>query len=558
MGLISRLRHYDSDRRRSMISPSPSPSPSPSHKKASESLSSSTSDFSHTSLSSVSSQDSGNRTESLPKNKLRQNSSIGYPASHRNSMPVFPTLQPAGEPRKRENFAASPSRSPKTGKVAPSNAPSNAPQTIGQNASGYSPNKARSAGNVAGSKHPHRLSLQPHQMYQPPQASQAPQAPYPQTHQAPQTPRSPRTPQPYSPVHQTIHETTAFAGDETQISISEESETEDSQDEEGIEVTSDGESESGFGHAQNHPYYEQWKQYYQVLEMQKQQGVSAQSHAPASPISQKGMYPGMSNKDGHSGRFYNKVHLAESEDSLVLNSRRSTIRSNRSASVPSSEVSKAMGNNRAISVNVASADKLSDSRFNATEEMYQKPGIPKPRNISANSVTSRLTQLSMASNGTGQISDYAAFIMSDDSDSETTTIRERAGASEEATTEEAPRSMLSESNGQDHYNVTDFYQQPGALELDSNTSALNRNASTASSNSYSSLQSEKNFIVGPSLRRVATPSFRKNSSGSKRRISQFSVKKVRASHVWSATSYCCNAPAPATRGCGVAKKIVQL
>ncbi|KAM9921919.1 hypothetical protein OXX59_006186, partial [Metschnikowia pulcherrima] len=89
MGLIARLRHHDSDRRRSLQTPSPS------HTKASASVSSSASDFSHTSLSSASSQDSVN----LPK--ARSGAKIpSYPPSHRNSMPVM--TQATGDARKRD------------------------------------------------------------------------------------------------------------------------------------------------------------------------------------------------------------------------------------------------------------------------------------------------------------------------------------------------------------------------------------------------------------------------------------------------------------------------
>lgn len=344
-----------------------------------------------------------------------------------------------------------------------------------------------------------------------------------------------------------------LASEDANISMSEESASEDSQVE-GSEYTSDGESDAGFAQAKSHPYYEQWKQYYRALELQKQRGAMGPQKPQSQPAPLRNLYPGLGPslappQTAPSERFYNIVQTADADSSsLVQNSRRDTLKSTRSASVPPEDHGKHAPKTRAISVNAASpagpvnsnldveyettqskenvGNDESFDKFTPLEPAKMRP--PQSRNISSALVASRLRQLSVNTTGT-QISDYGAFVVSDsdsdndndndnehDHDNDESTLNTRDGA--EAMYDQEQKQTQTQIEPQMHnpppseslqnlYAVVDAYQEPAQIGgAEPEDSGLNRNTSSASTNSYNSLQSEKNFSVGPSLRRVATPS----------------------------------------------------
>ncbi|QBM87447.1 TPR repeat [Metschnikowia aff. pulcherrima] len=535
MGLIARLRHHDSDRRRLLQTPSPS------HTKASASVLLSASDFLHTSLSLASSQDLVN----LPKARLGAKIP-SYPPSHRNSMPVM--TQATGDARKRDGHMTHrvnvhPDVGPNSAAGHSMSHPINHPvnHQMGHQMSHLGADKA---------PRPPQQVLQlpplPTQHPMPPQ-----NMPHPYAQSAGQlghvTHTGGNSGHAYLPPPQPESEPlpAVSSGDDTQISVSE-----DSADD-GSEFTSDGESEGGLAQAKNHPYYEQWKQYYKALEQQRQQGQAPQGSQqaappqmpPLTPLPMKKLYPGMNflHPSTASDRFYNTVQTAGSRNSLLLNSRRSTMKSNRSALVPLQEHSTPVARNRAISVNVAVPEKNDsfdendehEHEHEASEESlngckkdegdgsahrvtYKSLDPPKQRHVLTALAVSRMRQLSMNLN-TDQISDYAAFILSDESDNDDKTLQtsDEPGISEPL--QKPPKTTFREpstASEQGLDSVLECYQAQDPLP---ESRDLNRNSSSASNSSYNSLQSEKHFNVGPSLRRVAAPASRMNSVGSKKK-----------------------------------------
>ncbi|KAF8001995.1 hypothetical protein HF325_002960 [Metschnikowia pulcherrima] len=494
MGLIARLRHHDSDRRRLLQTPSPS------HTKASASVLLSASDFLHTSLSLASSQDLVN----LPKARLGAKIP-SYPPSHRNSMPVM--TQATGDARKRDGHM--------THRV-------NVHPDVGPNsAAGHSMSHPinhplnHQMGHQVGHQKSHlgadKAPKPPQQVLQlPPTPMQHPMPPQNMPHPYAQsagqlghvTHTGGNSGHAYLPPPQPESEPlpAVSSGDDTQISVSE-----DSADD-GSEFTSDGESEGGLAQAKNHPYYEQWKQYYKALEQQRQQGQAPQGSQqaappqmpPLAPLPMKKLYPGMNflHPSTASDRFYNTVQTAGSRNIFDENDEHEH----------EHEASEE-------SLNGCKKDEGSESAHRVT---YKSLDPPKQRHVLTALAVSRMRQLSMNLN-TDQISDYAAFILSDESDNDDKTLQtsDEPGISEPL--QKPPRTAFREPSTASEQGLDSVLECYQVLDPLPESRDLNRNSSSASNSSYNSLQSEKHFNVGPSLRRVAAPASRMNSVGSKKK-----------------------------------------
>lgn len=141
--------------------------------------------------------------------------------------------------------------------------------------------------------------------------------------------------------------------------------SEESASESGSELE-ESESEIDYEHpSQKHPYYEQWKQYYAAM-------ASYQANNQQRPVSnyRHSMYPGMSASNSHSAfnvdqssdylAYYNQTVYNPGESNMVQHSRRSTIKLNRSSSVPllMQRKQSPSAHSRSFSVNVTIPDEI--------------------------------------------------------------------------------------------------------------------------------------------------------------------------------------------------------
>lgn len=161
---------------------------------------------------------------------------------------------------------------------------------------------------------------------------------------------------------QPTRESAIYSNPDTSAEFSEESTSESGSGSELEEF----ESESEFQHpSQKHPYYEQWRQYYAAM-------ASYQAYNQQGPESnyRHSMYPGMPISHAHSASsvdqksdyfaYCNQANYNSAESNVVQHSRRSTIKLNRSSSVPLLMQPKqsTSARNRAISVNVTIPDEV--------------------------------------------------------------------------------------------------------------------------------------------------------------------------------------------------------
>lgn len=171
--------------------------------------------------------------------------------------------------------------------------------------------------------------------------------------------------------------------------------SEESASESGSELE-ESESEIDFENSsQKHPYYEQWKQYYAAM-------ASYQAYNQQRPVSnhRHSMYPGMSTSNSHSAfnvdkssdylAYYNQSAYNPGESNMVQHSRRSTIKLNRSSSVPLLMQRKQSpnGHSRSFSVNVTIPDEI---------HLPHSSSMGNIRNVSG--------QASRRSSGIGSIND---------------------------------------------------------------------------------------------------------------------------------------------------------
>lgn len=207
-----------------------------------------------------------------------------------------------------------------------------------------------------------------------------------------------------------------------EVTDSDESESESQSETESLSEEESGSEEDTSEESiqQRHPYYQQWKQYYaavasyQLLMTQKP------------PLSNRhSMYPGMAPAAPAApmppaSAFYQTQ--GASDNSLVRNSRRSTMKSTRSSSVPLLAIQEQVTpQNRAVSVNVATAEKIQndsfeeeeDMTFTAPEEELQaKPLLGLSSKFKL--MNFGLLEIAQGEDESGQISDYDAFLMEDD------------------------------------------------------------------------------------------------------------------------------------------------
>lgn len=305
--------------------------------------------------------------------------------------------------------------------------------------------------------------------------------------------------------------------------------------------------------AQSHPYYNQWKQYYQAMAlyqalMAQKQGASARNsmYLGAVPSSRTPSAAGSRPPSRPmSVANYLNSHLDSIgiENNLLKNSRRCTLKSNRSASVPLlqplAQEEKPIGT-RAISVDVSSAIKRTSSNNGGEEEEFASDNVDEPTQSVLVAPTTQLVihnlhEMMIEPQETRQISDYGAFLQSDNEETRTPTPELRLYEPEmtpKLSTLEAmqqspshetpklsaiktsPKPVLSLNSLEDEIlKGVEVYSLPPespkksvAISFDPPklVDDLNRQNSTASTSSYNSLQSEKNFFVSKTPNRVAT------------------------------------------------------
>lgn len=290
--------------------------------------------------------------------------------------------------------------------------------------------------------------------------------------------------------------------------------------------------------AQKHPYYNQWKQYYQAMAlyqalMAQKQGASIRNSmfSGAVPSSRKPSAtspPPPILPTSVADYLNSQPDMAGSENRLLRNSRRCTIRSNRSASVPLLNPDlmpeKKMGS-RAISMDISTSAKNTSLISNDDTYAQSDEDVPKQSVLVASSsklIIHHLNEMVLEPEETRQISDYGAYLQDDDeftspgpeeipqSNFNDETVRqpiennpiEPSSLPEEILHDLEVYSLPPESPKK---SVEMSFESPTVIE------DLNRQNSTASTSSYNSLQSEKNFFVSKTPNRVATIVSRKLS-----------------------------------------------
>lgn len=308
----------------------------------------------------------------------------------------------------------------------------------------------------------------------------------------------------------------------------------ESSDEYSEESESEADTSADSAHAK-HPYYRQWKEYYAAVAAQKQ-GNGPRQTFPAGPA-----------PSPPAAHFYSLA--PGSDNNLVRASRRSTLRSSRSSSVPLLAPRTDAPKPRAISVNVTVPPQNLDDSFDEQHEdsVLLQSSQPHETLGAANFKPVAYGLLSLAAADSDQISDYCAYLNSDSLDTladvtlgqpvDTENVLsgpdgvlaagEKAGKSFELANptsiptaiEDSPEPRALPKAARPHPLLIQTDSGPvSAVSKDNSPDGLNRQSSTASTSSYNSLQSEKELIVGRNPNRVATPaanSLRSNGRFSK-------------------------------------------
>lgn len=334
------------------------------------------------------------------------------------------------------------------------------------------------------------------------------------------------------------------------------SEEESTSAESGLDDESDQENKQN-----QHPYYEQWKQYYAA--MASYQHIKAQKRSD--PIARHSMYSGLpvqkplqpiQQRSADYINFYQNSSLQSSVNNLVRNSRRSTLKLTRSSSVPLLALRQTSQGpkSRAVSVNVTVPDQNILRPSTSHNDLADGSGAKPSRLGSTVHKLRPYGLLRLASKQEeGEISDYEAFLFDDTNGSsmhenselvlagandtvvpiteEELAMKagetEQTGPAGENTTPQqalakcSPTEPAHPANDditmaflENHAELGDIIQHGAPNINHDDVDGLNRQGSSASTNSYNSLQSESNFAVGRNPHRLATPA---RSTGSKKK-----------------------------------------
>ncbi|WPK23214.1 hypothetical protein PUMCH_000442 [Australozyma saopauloensis] len=271
-----------------------------------------------------------------------------------------------------------------------------------------------------------------------------------------------------------------------------------------------------FSAAQNHPYYNQWKQYYQAMALY--QALMAQKQGGGNVSARNSMFPGalpssripsallLHSRSASAANNFDAT-MNVSDNNLLRNSRKCTMKSNRSASVPllyqNGTVERS--NTRSVSVDVSAPIQTLDD--NSPEIIDDKPTqsvlVASPSKRASHNLHEMLSE----PRGTRQISDYGAFLQSDDDS--------RLSSPEPQPRNPEPSKLSTVSlpgSEDDILHDLEVYSLPPespkkSVGFEPPTipgDDLNRQNSSASTTSYNSLQSEKNFFVSKTPHRVST------------------------------------------------------
>lgn len=326
------------------------------------------------------------------------------------------------------------------------------------------------------------------------------------------------------------------------------------------------ESESDLENQKKHPYYKQWKQYYAAMASMKN-GNPPNQKVPQSQNANQSGNQNVNQRDNgvHRNQLGNSQIINQpslplnsavknsseinlnyakytgNENNLIKNSRKSTIKLNRSSSVPSLQLRlESKRNVRAVSVNVALPEELPRSNLN-----IDISGA-KPSRLGSTIYKLRVHGLLQLAQAADEISDYEAFLFEDTNDTTDASEMKLESANETVVpiTESEIKQQMAAAE------IKEIQNPPGGLELQtpesesqesenfaappqtSNENAylseiiqhgapdvdLNRQVSSASTNSYNSVQSESNFAVGRNPHRLVTPS---STSSRKKKTASF-------------------------------------
>lgn len=510
MGLLSRLRSHEN-------SSKAKPGRSNGHQRGLTSESSSASEFLAASYSSYSSQDSPRALEHAPGESLHKKPPVGtIELPKRTAIPsrLEPGTQNKSFPISTQNDASV--------------------KTSGQ----------RGQNNVETfAQYQHRQHQQHQQQNQ---QNQPQQHQYGQSNSRPYSSDgipSARGYQNYSPMQPPTNVPRVLS----EVSLSE-------TDYSGSDINSGTEYEDDleYNAAQSHPYYNQWKQYYQAMAlyqalMAQKQGASARNSmylgaVPSSRTPSAGGSRPPSRPMSVANYLNSHLDAIAAENNLLRNSRRCTLKSNRSASVP---LFQPLANEekpsgvRAISVDVSAVVKRTESN-NGDDEDVAAADDDQPKQSVLVAPTTQLVihnlhELMIEPEETRQISDYGAYLQSDNEETRTPTPEPRQyepdmtpklstiDTMQGSNLHETPKvSAINTSNKpilslnsleDEILKGVEVYSLPPESPKKSvaisfgppkSMDELNRQNSTASTSSYNSLQSEKNFFVTKTPNRVAT------------------------------------------------------
>lgn len=315
-----------------------------------------------------------------------------------------------------------------------------------------------------------------------------------------------------------------------------------SEEESTSEMESEYEDDSqSDAQGQKHPYYQQWKDYYAA--MASYQSLVHQKRNQSNP--RHSMYTGPVSPplrpfdpNARPDYFYQHAAQTSTDNDLLRNSRRSTLKLNRSSSVPSlvHRMESQAPRSRCVSVNATVPPEESQRRGRSTTDLTEDFSGARPSRLGSTRmrlIAHGLLTMRMADHDeAGEISDYEAFlfdgsehdISASDIQPPTQAVGQVLGqASPESQPSSVPEaksesiSPIREKPGSKLREVISALGPPKRANSDSPPGDLNRQSSSASTSSYNSLQSETNFSVGRAPYRLATPS---SSTSSKKKRSK--------------------------------------
>lgn len=273
-----------------------------------------------------------------------------------------------------------------------------------------------------------------------------------------------------------------------------------------------------YGTAQKHPYYNQWKQYYQAMALYQaliaqKRGASVRNSmcpkkVPSRRVSSPSATLATSRRTSVASFFNSHPSIPYSDSGLVQNSRRDTLKSNRSSLAPlRSDDTQRVPAYRALSLDIAAPVETTENHEKLVD-LDDKPRQGGLMTTSTELVFHDLSALIIEPLETRQISDYDAFLHGDD---DTCSLMPESLD----VVPETPKmscSLLQLSDSEILQDIEVYSLPPESprnsivvsFDPPKTLDNLNRQSSIVSNSSYDSLQSEKGFFVTKTPSHAAT------------------------------------------------------